>query len=485
MESAGGADGTEPEAIGTSAARLDSIKLEIRDDHVTNDKSSGDSRESEKAANSGEEIINVNARGSYVSMQGEWEQEILQMTECQKRSSLLMDVEGVEGAQAEDEEGPSGKDWLKDLRAQWEEEYDKDEDDEDRKPMPWDSFEILKGDIVLRDRPLPRNRKLERQLVETSRYMNWSFFRFTAQVMSMLKPTLLLSLLLLLYVRLIGIPWSESRTHLFLRILPYNYHLGDTSMERFLGSVYNSLLVLAAVVFFTAVYVSCIYFDSRPTLIRLLRGFIGILLVGPFAYFGWQVVVVYELQVDILSYIFCLANFAAVGAFAVLKNGYTTNTLTRVYLIILASAMAWPFTEFPEWSVWGTIVILTLYDLFAVLAPCGPLRYIMESEAGHEDLEPLPGMVYRGYEFVLGLGDFVFYGAVMGKAAYVGVGTMFATCWGILGGLALTMVWTVTSSKRAIPALPFSAVLGIGAYAVYTPVVMPFLDHLAERGIFI
>jgi hypothetical protein len=86
------------------------------------------------------------------------------------------------------------------------------------------------------------------------------------------------------------------------------------------------------------------------------------------------------------------------------------------------SPQAWPFTEFPEWSVWSTLVLLGVYgnfpiinhllvlicslilsllivhayiDLCAVLAPFGPLKYIIErGDSIHRD--PLPGLMYKG-----------------------------------------------------------------------------------------
>ena len=186
--------------------------------------------------------------------------------------------------------------------------------------------------------------------------------------------------------------------------------------------------------------------------------------------------------------------------------------------------------EFPEWTVWTTLIVLTIYgqrsgdggrtalvlsalhcssrvacvcltlfaalpalcappaDLIAVLAPCGPLKYIMDKEAAAKlrppsaAEAPLPGMMYRGEFFMLGLGDLVFYGALMGRAANAGVITLAATCLGVLTGLAGTILWSHHTTAHAIPALPLSVFFGLLCYAATALLIVPFVEQAAIRG---
>lgn len=145
--------------------------------------------------------------------------------------------------------------------------------------------------------------------------------------------------------------------------------------------------------------------------------------------------------------------------------------LQKFYLLALGGSLAWPFLEFPEWSVWCTLFSLVVYDVLAVLLPCGPLRYVME-RMDHSD--PLPGLVYKGRYFMLGLGDFVFYGALVGQAALADGLTTFNSLFGILMGLGLTTLVTTWARAKALPALPLSLVLGFAFYFLTPALLLPY-----------
>ena len=46
-----------------------------------------------------------------------------------------------------------------------------------------------------------------------------------------------------------------------------------------------------------------------------------------------------------------------------------------------------------QWTVWSLLVALALYDLCAVLTPCGPLRKLVELAQERQD--PIPGLLYE------------------------------------------------------------------------------------------
>lgn len=69
----------------------------------------------------------------------------------------------------------------------------------------------------------------------------------------------------------------------------------------------------------------------------------------------------YSIPVDALSYTLFLVNFLAVGVVGLISMAETTSNLNRAYLLVVAMSVAWPFMEFSEWSVWTTIVVLTIY----------------------------------------------------------------------------------------------------------------------------
>ena len=94
----------------------------------------------------------------------------------------------------------------------------------------------------------------------------------------------------------------------------------------------------------------------------------------------------------------------------------------------------------------------------------------------------------------LGLGDFIFYSLLVGRAALydfmTGVPThaynpshcsdptVFAAYVGIVAGMGITLL-LLALYQRALPALPFSIVLGLIFYFLTRLVLEPFLISLA------
>ena len=61
---------------------------------------------------------------------------------------------------------------------------------------------------------------------------------------------------------------------------------------------------------------------------------------------------------------------------------------------------------------------VSLWDLVAVLTPRGPLKLLVEE--AERRAEPIPGLVYEGADIKLGLGDFIFYSLLVGRASLSG-----------------------------------------------------------------
>ena len=167
-------------------------------------------------------------------------------------------------------------------------------------------------------------------------------------------------------------------------------------------------------------------------------------------------------------------------------EGGSKNASLFIYkscVLFVCIGFVWPFECFPEWTVWIFCILLIIWDLWAVLAPFGPLRYAMyldrQRRLGAEKEFKLPhGLVYEGYLFQLGTGDFIFYGVIVARAVcYNSISTIFTTI-ALLFGIVLTILWTLESNRHAIPALPIALTFGIAAYFVSRYCTTEFLSHI-------
>ncbi|PRP80684.1 hypothetical protein PROFUN_11643 [Planoprotostelium fungivorum] len=273
----------------------------------------------------------------------------------------------------------------------------------------------------------------------------------------------------------------------------------DSNAMKFGGAILNAILFVGMIVVVTVIFV--VLYKYRCY--KILYGWLILSCIMMFGLFGgtlaYYMLIAYNLPLDWLTFSFCLWNFAVVGVLTVFWHGPTK--INQAYLILIGGLMAIFFTRLPEWTTFSILVVIALYDLVAVLCPKGPLRVLVN--LAQERKEPIPALLYNASVFTmmadkevqmpeenkrkgvkLGLGDFVFYSVLIGRAAMFNMITVFTCFFAIITGLFCTLL-LLAIFRKALPALPISIALGILFYFATSFFLYPFVVQLSFNPIFI
>jgi len=274
----------------------------------------------------------------------------------------------------------------------------------------------------------------------------------------------------------------------------------------FFGSLLNAVIFIAMIIVVTVVFVVLYKYRCLKLIFGWLILSTGIMLGFFGGYLTYQVLYALNIPMDYLTFSILLWNFAIVGNISIFWH--SSVKVNQAYLIAISVILAVVFTRLPEWTTWTILAAIAIYDLFAVLCPQGPLRVLVET--AQERDEPIPALIYnasiimmmgsrseeednvgtgtaeeeqkpksRGVK--LGLGDFVFYSVLVGRAAMFDMLTVFASFIGIVTGLFCTIlllaVW-----RKALPALPISIAFGILFFFLGKLFLYPFTTKLVVGG---
>lgn len=99
--------------------------------------------------------------------------------------------------------------------------------------------------------------------------------------------------------------------------------------------------------------------------------------------------------IDLITTILCVWNFTAVGMVAIFNIYVAAPLILQQYFLVHNSAIlaALIILTLPGWAPWMLLSFLVLWDLFAVLAPFGPLNLII-TMAEREGMIDMPGLIY-------------------------------------------------------------------------------------------
>jgi hypothetical protein len=339
------------------------------------------------------------------------------------------------------------------------------------------------------------------------------FIQHCRVLMCMQEPVAGLLFCTIAYVWICGL--SNTGSDPFVQNLPVylgaNYNSSTVTTEEIaVASVLNSLFLLSTVIGVTVFFLVLFTYKCRKVTFAILMSAFFLTTFATPIYLVWMACFKYSITLDWPTLIFFSWNFAAVGTLLVhwewlseTLESYqgrvytkladsivnTHNWAIHVYLVLNAVGLTWPFSSMDEWTVWSFLILLVLWDLFAVLTPCGPLRYIMELERkrrlnGLNQFKLPPGLIYETNLFELGTGDLLFYGVVVGRSATLNYVTTACTALAIFTGMSATIWITVRSNMHALPALPLAIVLALLSLFLTRYLYVPYVNHLFLNGLY-
>jgi presenilin 1 len=266
-------------------------------------------------------------------------------------------------------------------------------------------------------------------------------------VMSLVKPV---SITMWLVVILVKALQHHDKTAYHSPIMTYQEKDTDTADVRLAGAIRNSINFTLSLLIFTTVF----YYVYKFRWMKLLHGWlcmsVGMLLGITGAGLAVVLIRIYKINADVFSFILVMWNFAVCGVVAIFWHA--PDVVRHGYLVIISVIMAWLLTRMPEWTNLCMLMAVATYDIFAVLSPVGPLKAMVELSQQRQ--ETIPGLIYEDKDLKLGIGDFVFYSVLLGRAAMSDISAAIAVFIVIVTGLCGTLL-VLSYKKHALPALPY------------------------------
>lgn len=103
---------------------------------------------------------------------------------------------------------------------------------------------------------------------------------------------------------------------------------------------------------------------------------------------------IYRISIDVFTYYTFLYNFVVVGVVAIFYQKGVPKYITQMYLVTTSVILAWNLSHFDDWTAWTLLIMLAIYDLCAVLTPCGPLKVLVKLMQKNNSPE-MPGLLYE------------------------------------------------------------------------------------------
>ena len=169
----------------------------------------------------------------------------------------------------------------------------------------------------------------------------------------------------------------------------------NSNSKNTLSSIGNAMIIVSVVCFMTFV-VALLY---KYRCMKIFYGYmilVTTILLGFLSSNMWIIIIEkYNwYRIDKFSFAFVIWNFTIVGILAIFWPIGIPKFVQQGYLIASSVILAWQLSFFSNWTAWTLLVVLALYDLFAVLSPYGPLKYLAKLMS-KQNAPSIPGLLYE------------------------------------------------------------------------------------------
>lgn len=167
----------------------------------------------------------------------------------------------------------------------------------------------------------------------------------------------------------------------------------DSNSTKLGKSFINAIVIVCVLALVTFVLVFCYWMRCMKFLMGYMIFSSGVLLGMLGGLIWFTALLRWDIAMDAITFYSVLYNFAIVGVIAIFYQKGIPMFATQSYLVCTSVILAWNFARFDEWTCWALLVMLAMYDLCAVLTPCGPLKMLVGLMQERND--PLPGLLYE------------------------------------------------------------------------------------------